>query len=65
VQPVPRVFRHAIKQYIADSALSQIGIWLKEREQLAQRGSDILVFFYDEKAEDFVIRQVTHLEPLR
>jgi hypothetical protein len=65
VQPVPRVFRHRIKQYIVDSALNQISNWLVERAQLTQQGSDILAFFYDEKTEEFVRRQLYHLEPLR
>ena len=64
VQPVPRVFRRQIKQYIVDSALPQIAQWLNERAQLAQRGSDILAFFFDEATEEFPPRQLTHLEPL-
>ena len=65
VQPVPRPLRHRIKQHIIDSALPQIAHWLIERAQLAQRGSDILAFFYDEKAEEFIARHLTNLEPLR
>jgi hypothetical protein len=65
VQPVPRVFRHRIKQYVVDSALPQIADWLIERAQLAQRGNDILAFFYDDKADDLIARQLSHLEPLR
>ena len=65
VQPVPRTLRHRVKQYILDSALVQIAHWLVERKQLAQQGNDILAFFYDEKAEEFVPRQLTRLEPLR
>ena len=65
VQPVPRVLRHRIKQYIIGSALAQIAHWLTERTQLAQRGNDILAFFYDEKADEFVTRPLTNLEPLQ
>ena len=65
MQPVPRVFRHRIKQYVVDSALPQIADWLIERAQLAQRGNDLLAFFYDEKADEFTPRELTHLEPLR
>ena len=65
VQPVPRVFRHRIKQYILDAALHQIADWLVERVQLTQHGSDILAFFYDEKSDEFIARPLTQLEPLR
>jgi hypothetical protein len=65
VQPVPRIFRHRIKQYIVDSALPQIAHWLIDRAQLAQRGNDILAFFYDEKTDEFMPRELTHLEPLQ
>ncbi len=65
VQPVPRQLRHQIKQYILDSALPQIVGWLADRRELAQQGSDILAFFYDEKAEEFVPQTLTQLEPLR
>jgi len=65
VQPVPRVLRHRIKEYILSSALTQVAHWLDERAQLAQQGSDILAFFYDEKTDDFIPRQLTNLEPLR
>jgi len=65
VQPVPRVFRHRIKQYIRNSALPKIAHWLAERAQLAQQGSDMLAFFYDEKVEDFTVRPLTRLEPAR
>lgn len=65
MQPVPRVLRHKIKQYIVGSALAQIARWLTERTQLVQRGNDILAFFYDEKADEFVTRPLTHLEPLQ
>jgi hypothetical protein len=65
VQPVPRALRHRIKQFIVETALAQIAHWLDERVQLAQRGSDILVFFYDEKTEEFTPRQLTRLEPVR
>ena len=64
VQPVPRLLRHRIKQYIRDSALPQIACWLIERAQLVQRGNDILAFFYDEKEDQFIARQLSHLEPL-
>jgi len=65
VQPVSRTVRHRVKQYIADSGLAQIAQWLTERKEMAQRGGDILAFFYDKKSEDFVVRQLTRLEPLR
>jgi hypothetical protein len=65
VQPVPRTLRHRVKQYILDSALTQIVHWLGKRTELAQQGNDILAFFYDEKAKEFVPRQLTRLEPLR
>jgi hypothetical protein len=65
VQPVPRIFRQRIKQYIVDSALPQIAHWLIDRAQLAQRGNDILAFFYDEKTDEFMPRELTHLEPLQ
>jgi hypothetical protein len=65
VQPVPRTLRHRIKQYILNSALIEIAHWLGERTELAQQGNDILAFFYDEEAEEFVTRHLTRLEPLR
>jgi hypothetical protein len=65
VQPVPRPLRNAVRHYIIESALPRIAQWLAERTALRQRGNDILVFFYDEKAEEFVCRPLTHLEPLR
>jgi len=65
VQPVPRLFRQRVKRYILDSALPQIARWLVERSRLAQQGSDLLAFFYDEKTEEFVPRQLTRLEPSR
>ncbi len=65
MQPVPRLLRNRIKQYIWNSALPQILQWLAERAQLVQRGNDMLTFFYDEKTEDFVVRRLTHLEPTR
>jgi hypothetical protein len=65
VQPVPRILRHKIRQYIVNSALPQIAQWLVERTQLAQRGNDILAFFYDEKTDEFTAPQLTHLEPLQ
>jgi hypothetical protein len=65
VQPVPRTVRHRVKQYILDSALTQIAQWLTQRKEFVQRGNDILAFFYDEKGEEFVVRQLTRLEPLR
>jgi hypothetical protein len=36
VQPVPRLIRNRIKQYILNSALPQILRWLAERAQLVQ-----------------------------
>jgi len=65
VQPVPRTVRHRVKQYVADFALTQIAQWLTARRGLTQQGGDILAFFYDEKGEDFVVRNLTRLEPLR
>ena len=65
VQPVPRVVRHRIKSYVLDSALPRVVIWLAERPQLRQQGSDLLTFFYDEGTEEFVPRQLTRLEPSR
>ena len=47
VQPVPRSIRRRIKQYILDSALTQIAQWFVQRGELTQRGGDILAFFYD------------------
>jgi len=65
VQPVPRLVRHRIKQYILEAALPEIASWLFDRAELAQQGSDILTFFYDEKVEEFRMRPLTRLEPLR
>jgi len=65
VQPVPCTVRHRVKQYIEDSALTQIAQWLIQRKELTQRGGDIFAFFYDEKDEEFVARHLTRLEPLR
>ena len=65
VQPVPRTLRHRVKQYILDSALTQVAQWLIQRKELSQQGNDILAFFYDEKGEEFVPRHLTRLEPLR
>jgi len=65
VQPVPRVNRHRINEYILESALPRVASWLSERTELAQQGSDLLTFFYDEKAEKFETRPLTRLEPLR
>lgn len=65
VQPVPRLSRHAIREYIIGSALPHIGRWLVERTNLRQRGSDILAFFHEENTKEFVCRQLTRLEPLR
>lgn len=65
VQPVPRVNRHRINEYILEKALPQVGSWLSERTGLSQQGSDMLTFFYDEKVEGFESRPLTRLEPLR
>jgi hypothetical protein len=65
VQPVPHTLRHRVKQYILDSALTQIAQWLTQQKELVQRGNDVLAFFYDEKGEEFVVRRLTRLEPLR
>jgi hypothetical protein len=65
VQPVPRANRHRINGYILESALPRIAGWLSDRSELTQRGSDILTFSYDEKAEEFESRALTRLEPFR
>ena len=65
VQPVPRVLRHRIKQYITKTALEQVALWLRERARLQQEGNDILAFFYDENTEEFTPERLTRLEPLR
>jgi hypothetical protein len=65
VQPVPRIIRHEINRYIHESALPEIASWLSDRAELAQRGSDMLTFFYDEKTGQFESRPLTRLEPLR
>ena len=65
VQPVPRLIRHRVKQYVLSAALPQIAGWLRDRAELARQGSDILTFFYDEKGEEFKVRYLTKLEPLR
>ena len=61
MQPVPRTLRHRVKQYILDSALTQIAQWLTQRKELVQRGNDVLAFFYDEKGEEFVVRRLTRI----
>jgi hypothetical protein len=63
VQPVPRTRRHQIRQYIIDTAFSQMELWLRERSDLTRPGSDILAFFYDEKDDNFVVRQLSRLHP--
>lgn len=65
VQPVPRTVRHRVKEYITDFALTQIALWLTARKELTKQGGDILAFFYDEKNDHFVVRQLTRLEPGR
>ena len=65
VQPVKRVFRHRIEEYILGVALRQIADWLVERSHLARQGSDILAFFYDEPGGEFMVRLLTNLEPKR
>jgi hypothetical protein len=65
VQPVLRVLRHSVKQYILDSALPQMRHRLVERAQLLQRGSDLLAFFYDEETGECISRHAANLEPLR
>jgi hypothetical protein len=64
VQPVPRILRHRINQYILETALPQVARWLDERANLVQRGCDLLAFFYDEKTEEFISRPLTRLEPV-
>lgn len=65
VNPVPRTVRHQVKQYIVDTALTHIAKWCIHRKELTQRGGNILAFFYDEKANEFVARHLICLEPLR
>jgi hypothetical protein len=65
VQPVPRILRHQIGQYIVDFALPQMRQWLIERTRLLQQGSDLLAFFYNGETNECTPRQVTNLEPLR
>jgi hypothetical protein len=66
VQPVPRVLRHRINEYIVESALPMMADWLAERSQLLRQGSDLLAFFYDENAEEeFAARKLSSLEPTR
>ena len=65
VQAVPRVNRHRINEYILETALPQVSIWLSEHTELSQQGNDLLTFFYDEKEEKFESRRLTRLEPLR
>jgi hypothetical protein len=65
VQPVPRVMRHRINQYILDTALPATKLWLNQRAGLSQKGSTLLTFFFDEKAEEFKSLTGSHLEPLR
>ncbi len=65
VQPAPRALRHQINQYILRSALPEVRRWLTERTQLSRQGSELLAFFYDEKAEEFTPRTLTRLEPER
>lgn len=65
VQPVPRVLRHKINQYIVKFALPEVRRWLTERTQLSRQGRDLLAFFYDEKAEEFTPRALNRLEPQR
>lgn len=65
VQPVPRIVRHRVKQYIEAFALTEIAQWFIERKELIQRGGDILAYFYEEESDDFAARHATRLEPLR
>jgi hypothetical protein len=65
VQPVPRVLRHRITEYIIESALPMIRNWFMDRCRLICRGSDLLAFFYDEGLEEFVPRRSSSLEPLQ
>jgi hypothetical protein len=65
VQPVPRVHRHRIKTYIAESALNEVRGWLMQRVDYVQSGSEVLAFFYDEKLDEFQVRRVARLEPVR
>ncbi len=65
VQPVPRINRHKVKQYLEVEVLPIVKEWLNSRRDLNQQGSDILAFFYDEKTEQFQARSVTRLEPAR
>lgn len=65
VSPVPRTSRHRIQQSIVSTALPEIAQWLRQREHLAQQGSDMLTYFYDEARDIFSAEAATHLEPLR
>jgi hypothetical protein len=65
VNPVPRILRHRIQQYILDSALPQIRQWLDQRADLAHEGSDTLDFFFDEEKEEFVPKLLARPQPLR
>ena len=44
VHPVPRIFRHRIKEYVVETALPQIAEWLVERSGLERRGGAALGF---------------------
>jgi hypothetical protein len=65
VQPVPRILRHRIHQYIVETALPQMAHWLVELSKLQQGGGASLTFMYDEKGEEFITRRFTGLAPLR
>ena len=65
VQPVPRVVRHRVKQYILEAALPSLDRWLQARAQLAQRGNELIAFFYNETQDEFETREFARLEPFR
>lgn len=63
VQPVHRVFRNKANRYSADFALPQISRWLAKHVDTNQKGSAMLTFFYDEKTDEFIARELMSLEP--
>jgi hypothetical protein len=65
VRPVPRILRHRIQEYILDSALPQVKQWLDQRVNLTQPGSDTLGFYFDERNEEFIPKELAHLQPIR
>jgi len=64
VQPVPRLDRHKVKCFILESALARVSEWLGERPRQTNRGSEILVFFYEPQEGTFLVQEISNLEPL-